>query len=144
MKLVAATLIVLSAFFGTVARAPGEARKPRPPKVTYRTFKSRHKRLRAEVSDRIVNRLLCESAEPVSDITVDFCPEILGPGEERGCKNEAGGELTISVTVNWEGGSSGVAWIVVNKEGSLDDAYRLLMNNMPEKKCEGEGDDESQ
>jgi hypothetical protein len=138
MKLIAATLLVLTAFFGAYSRTPGQAKKPSP-KVVFKNVKSRHKQMRAEVIDKIINRLLCESAEPVSDITVDFSPEILGPEEERGRKNEAKGELTISVTVNWEDGSSGVAWIEINKEGSLDNAYLSLMHNMPKKECEGRG-----
>jgi hypothetical protein len=138
MRLIAATLLVLSALTGTFSQKPVKATKTAPPKIVYTNAKARHKQLRTEVLNRIIKPLLCESEVPVSDITVDFCPEMLGSEEKRGCQNEAKGELTISVTVNWEDGSSGVRWIDIKQDGAFEkDADLGFLSGMPRKTCVG-------
>ena len=140
MKALLAIVLLLFSVFGAYSQSKEQIKKPHP-KITYKHAKSRHKQLKAEVLNKIINPVLCESVIPVSDITVDFCPEILGPEEERGCKNEANGELTISITINWEDGSSGVRWIEINKEETFDkDVYLGFLRGMPRRMCAGRGE----
>ena len=122
MKFLVGLIFILSVCFGAFSQSTEQAKnQSSPPIIIYKHAKSRHKQLKAEVLNKIINPLICRCKTPIDEIIVDFCPEILGEKEgERGCQNEAKGELTISITVNRWDGSSGVAWIEINKEGGID------------------------
>ncbi len=126
MKLLFALILAFCASSVSYSQTTEQTNKSRPPKITFKNVKARHKRLKAEALNKIVYPLICESDEPIEEIIIDFCPKILGLKEdERGCDNEAQGKLTISITVNGfptenSDGSSGVMWIERNKDGSFD------------------------
>jgi hypothetical protein len=145
MKFSLALMRLLTICFGAYSQSTEQAKKQPPPKIIYKHAKSRHKQLKAEVLNKIINPLLCECKVPIEEIIVDFCPEILGEKEgERGCQNENRGELTISITVNrWDGASS-VVWIERNKEGGIDkyEYIKIFEGDdrgcIPNKGCAGE------
>ena len=96
------------------------------PILMYLNDKPQHEKLKKEVVERIVYPMLCESAEPIAVVVVDFCPEIYG-SDERGCKDEAKGKLTIKVEIRRQGGSGFMSMVDTDLNGSFDDdAYLTL------------------
>jgi hypothetical protein len=96
------------------------------PILMYLNDKPQHERLKKEVVERIIYPMLCESAEPIAVVVVDFCPEIYGT-DERGCKDEMKGKLTIMVEIRRQGGSGFMSMIDTNLEGNFaDDIYLTL------------------
>ncbi len=126
MKILLALILAFCASSVSYSQTTEQMKNFRPPKIIFKNVKPRHKRLKAEALNKIVYPLICESDEPIEEIIVDFCPEILGLKQgERGCDNEAQGKLTFSITVNGfptenSDGSSSVMWIERNKSGSFD------------------------
>ena len=142
MKVLSATVLMFALCAGAYSQSREQAKRLPLPKVTYRHAKSRHKQLKAEVLNKIINPLLCECKVPIEEIIVDFCPEIIGPKDgERGCQNEAQGELTINVIVNRTDGASSFVFFDVNKEGSFDkyDYLKIFAGDnrvcIPDKDC---------
>ncbi len=75
--------------------------------------------------------MLCESELPIAVVTIDFCPEILvvGGEDERGCKDESKGKLTIEVSIRRQGGSGFMSPVETDMEGDFDDnAYLTLFS----------------
>jgi len=96
------------------------------PILAYVNDKPAHDKLKKHVIDRIIYPMLCESAEPIAVVTVDFCPEIYG-SNERGCKDEEKGKLTIMVEIRRQGGSGFMSMIDTDLEVNFDDdAYLTL------------------
>ena len=96
------------------------------PILAYVNDKPSYDKLKKRVIDRIVYPMLCESAEPIAVVTVDFCPEIYG-SSERGCRQEDKGKLTIMVEIRRQGGSGFMSMVDTDLEGHFpDDAYLTL------------------
>lgn len=125
MKLLLALILAIFASSVSYSQTTGQMNKSRPPRMIFKNLKPKHKRLKVEALNKIVYPLICESGEPIEEIIVDFCPEILGLKKgERGCDNEARGKLIISITVNGfptenSDGSSSVMWIERDKDGNF-------------------------
>lgn len=149
MKILPVITLLFAFYFSGYSQSTEQSKKPPLPKIIYKNAKSRHKQLKSKVLNKIIYPLLCECKVPIEDITVDFCPEILGDNEgERGCKDEDKGELTISVTVNRVDGASSVVFIERNKEGSFDkyEFLRIFSGDnrgcIPNKDCASENKQE--
>ena len=97
------------------------------PILEYRNFDPRrHEKLAKELVERIVYPMLCESELPIAVVIVDFCPEIPCT-DERGCKDEDKGKLTVEVAIRRQGGSGFMSHIQTDLEGNFDDdAYLTL------------------
>jgi hypothetical protein len=96
------------------------------PILAYVNDKPAYEKLKIRVVNRIVYPMLCESAEPIAVVTVNFCPEIPG-SNERGCKDDDKDKLTIMVEIRRQGGSGFMSMIDTDLEGNFDDyAYLTL------------------
>src|SRR6476620_1656478 len=92
------------------------------PILIYLHDKPQHEKLKKEVVQKIIYPMLCESAEPIAAVTVDFCPEISNDTVELGCKDEATkGKLTIMVEIRRQGGSGFMSMIDTDLTGTFDD-----------------------
>jgi hypothetical protein len=63
---------------------------------------------------------------PIAVFIVDFCPEIYG-SDERGCKDEGKGKLTIEVEIRRQGGSGFMSIVETDLEGNFDDDTYLTL-----------------
>jgi hypothetical protein len=97
------------------------------PILAYVNDKPTHDKLKKQVLERIIYPLLCESAEPIAVVTVDFCPEIPNHVMERGCKDQGKGKLTIMVEIRRQGGSGFMSMIDTDLEGHFDDDSYLTL-----------------
>jgi len=99
------------------------------PILEYQNDKPQYEKLKKHVVERIIYPMLCESAEPIAIITVDFCPDIPVVGQEskRGCKDEANDKLTIEVAIMRQGVGGFLTLIETDLNGNFeDDAYLTL------------------
>ena len=97
------------------------------PILVYMNDKPQHERLKKAIVERIIYRVLCESAEPIAVLTVDFCPKIPNDTVKKGCKDEDKGKLTIMVEIRRQGGSGFMSMIDTDLNGTFDDEAYLTL-----------------
>jgi hypothetical protein len=120
-KLSYLALFVIMSFSPSSPQSAVGGQVPHRPKISFKHAKARHKELKTEIVRTIIKPLLCDSAKPIEEIIIDFCPEVFGmESNELGCAHEFEGKLTISITVNRFDGASAVAWVDRNSKGSFD------------------------